>query len=174
MKASVWNRKIHRMGAILIAVPLLIVIVSGILLLLKKDVAWIQPPTQRGVGTSPTISFERVLEAARGVEEARIESWDDVDRLDVRPGKGVVKVRAKSSWEVQVNTETGDVLHVAYRRSDWIESIHDGSFFHRLAKLWLFLPSAVVLLGLWGTGMYLFFLPRLAKRRNRRRREAAS
>ena len=48
---------------------------------------------------------------------------------------------------------------MAYRRSDLIESLHDGSWFHDRAKLWVFLPTAAVVLMLWGTGIYLFFLP---------------
>ena len=169
MKASVLNRKLHRWGSVLIALPLLVVICSGILLQLKKDVAWVQPPTVKGsVGEAPSLSFDRVLEIASSVEEAEISSWDDVDRLDVRPGKGMLKVRANNRWEVQIDTTTGDVLQVAYRRSDLIESLHDGSFFHDIAKLWVFLPSGVILLGLWFTGLYLFLLPYLARRKKRK------
>lgn len=97
-------------------------------------------------------------------------TWDDVDRLDVRPSKGVVKVRARSGWEVQVDAKTGEVLQAAVRRSDLIESLHDGSFFHEKVKLWIFLPAGLILAGLWGTGIYLFFLP-LWKRRTGRVRK---
>lgn len=171
MSAAAWNRKLHRWGSILIAVPLLVVIATGVLLQVKKDWSWVQPPTLRGSEQgAPTIAFERVLDAARSVPDAGISGWDDVDRLDVRPSKGVVKVRGKNRWEVQVDTSTGAVLGVAYRRSDLIESLHDGSWFADGAKLWVFLPTALVLLGLWGTGLYLFALPHLARRRARRRR----
>ena len=54
---------------------------------------------------------------------------------------------------------------MAYRRSDFIESIHDGTYFHDMAKLGVFLPSAIILLVLWITGMYLFFTTLLAKQR---------
>jgi hypothetical protein len=60
---------------------------------LKKVSPYIQPTTQHGTGTEPVIGFERILKVARSVPEAEIESWEDIDRLDVRPGKGVVKVR---------------------------------------------------------------------------------
>ncbi|MBC8328863.1 MAG: PepSY domain-containing protein [Planctomycetes bacterium] len=167
MKASILNRKLHRWGAILIALPLLVVICSGILLQFKKQAAWIQPPTARGAGGDPTISFEQVLEAARGAGKG-IESWEDVDRLDFRPDKGVVKVRGRNRWEVQVDTATGAVVQTAYRRSDLIETIHDGSWFSDGMKLYLFLPSAVVLLALWFTGIYLWWLPHGVRRRKRR------
>jgi len=165
-----WTRKLHRWGAIAALVPILVVIASGILLQFKKDSDWIQPPTSRGTSDRPTISFDEILEAARATPELAVESWDDVDRLDVRPGKGIVKVRANNRWELQLDTATGETTQLAYRRSDLIESIHDGSWFHDAAKLWVFLPSAVVLLALWLTGVYLWVLPINAKRAGRRRR----
>ena len=161
------SRRLHRIGALITVLPVLVVVVTGIVLQLKKESAWVQPPTARGVGGDPSVSFERILEAARSVPEAEIATWDDVDRLDVRPDKGVVKVRANNRFEVQVDTTSGEVVQVAYRRSDLIEQIHDGSWFFEGAKLWIFLPSGVILLGLWGSGVYLWLLPHLARRRKR-------
>lgn len=166
MKLSVWMRKVHNWGSIAVALPVGVIIGSGVFLQLKKEVAWIQPPTSRGVGQVPVVSFERVLEAARAIPEARIGGWEDVDRLDVRPGRGVVKVRPKhSGWEVQVDLVTGEVLRTALRRSDVIESIHDGSWFHPNVKLWVFLPAAVGLFVLWVTGLYMFVYPYWRRRR---------
>lgn len=153
------TRKAHRWGAILVAVPFLLVIVTGILLQLKKEVPWVQPPTQRGQSKTPSVSFEAILAAVRSHPEAGIHDWSDIDRLDIQPGRGLAKVTSKTRWEVQVDLKTGDVLQVAYRRSDLIESLHDGSWFHDSAKLYIFLPVGVVVLGLWLTGIYLFFLP---------------
>lgn len=167
MKFNLLNRKIHYWLSIGAAVPLLIVIASGILLQTKKQFSWIQPAEQRGRSRTPIISLPEVLEISRSVPEAGIETWDDIDRLDVRPSRGMLKVRAKNNWEIQIDTETGAVLQSAYRRSDIIESIHDGSFFHDAVKNWIFLPSAVVLLVLWLTGIYLFILPYLVRRRRK-------
>lgn len=171
---NVWSRKLHRYGSIFFALPLLVVICTGILLQLKKESHWIQPPTANGMGGPPSILFEQILAAARAVPEAGVESWDDVDRLDVRPDKGVVKVRGKAGVEVQIDTATGEVLQVMRRRSDLIESIHDGSFFHDRIKLWIFLPTAVVLLGLWITGMWLWILPHWLVRRSRLAKQRAA
>jgi len=165
MKLSKLSRVSHRWGSIIALVPMTIIIVSGIALQLKKESSYIQPPTQRGVGTEPAIGFERILEAAMTVPEAGIESWDDIDRLDVRPGKGVVKVRCKNSYEVQIDAATGEILQVAVRRSDLIESIHDGTYFHDHLKLWVFLPTGIVLALLVITGLHLFLLPYLALRK---------
>lgn len=159
-------RRWHYWVSAFIALPLSLVIATGLLLLIKKQWSWVQPPTRRGQEGAPRLSFEQVLAAARSVKEAGVQSWSDIDRLDVRPDKGVIKVRAKSRWEVQVDARSGAVLHIAYRRSDFIEELHDGSFFG--LKLWLFLPAALGLLFLWGSGLYLFAQPILVRRRRAR------
>lgn len=165
MKLSRQSRVFHRWGSIIALLPITVIIFSGIVLQLKKVSSYVQPPTQSGAGTEPAIGFDRILEVARTVSEAEIETWEDVDRLDVRPGKGVVKVRCKNRYEVQIDAETAEILQVAFRRSDLIESIHDGSFFNEHFKLWVFLPAGIVLALLLVTGVHLFFLPYLARRK---------
>jgi uncharacterized iron-regulated membrane protein len=174
MKLSKLNRDIHRWGSIFIAIPIAVVIVTGLILQLKKEFTWIQPATQKGSTSDVSLSFDQILIATRRVPEAKVESWDDIDRLDVRPGKGMLKVRCKNRWEVQLDSSTGEILQVAYRRSDFIESIHDGSLFHDRAKLWLFLPSALMLGVLWVTGIYLFVLPYYARWKKRKKARETS
>lgn len=173
MKFSKFNRDVHRWGSIIILVPTAVIVCTGVMLQLKKQSAWIQPATQTGSSRELSLSFDEILSATQDVREAEVKSWDDIDRLDVRPSKGMLKVRCKNRWEVQLDAKTGEVLQVAYRRSDLIESIHDGSYFHEHAKLWLFLPAALILGGLWVTGVYLFFLPYLAKWRRRKKARSA-
>lgn len=163
------SRKLHRWGAILIALPFLIVLISGLFLQVKKEFGWIQPPSQTGSASGASISFDRVLKIAKKIPELETQGWKDIDRLDVRPDDGIIKIRGTNGWEAQVDSHTGNILQVAQRRSDIIEAIHDGSWFHDKAKLWLFLPSAVVVTILWLTGIYLFFYPYWAKRRNRQK-----
>jgi hypothetical protein len=165
MKLFKLSRVFHRWGSIVALLPIIIITLSGIVLQFKKVSPYVQPPTQSGVGTEPAIGFDRILEVARTVPEAEIETWEDVDRLDVRPAKGMVKLRCKNRYEVQIDTETAEILQVAFRRSDLIESIHDGSFFNDHFKLWVFLPAGIVLAILVITGIHLFFLPYLARRK---------
>ncbi len=173
MKFSQLNRVVHRWGSIIVSIPIGVIILSGIALQLKKQSAWIQPPTQDVSSGELSLSFDQILAATQQVPEAEVECWDDIDRLDVRPGKGMLKVRCQNRWEVQLDAKTGDMLQVAYRRSDLIESIHDGSFFHDRVKLWVFLPSALLLAILLVTGICLLFLPYYAKWRKRRKRTRA-
>jgi uncharacterized iron-regulated membrane protein len=165
MKISLALRKFHSWVSILIALPLIIVLISGLLLQFKKQVAWVQPKTQNGQIGAPTLSFPGILKAVKNAPQGEVRGWSDIDSLEVRPGKGIIKVRTKSHWEIQIDQVSGEVKQVAYRRSDLIESIHDGSYFHSMAKLGLFFPAALGLLLLWGTGLYLFILPMWVRRR---------
>ena len=168
-----WSRRLHRWSAIAIAAPLLVIVATGLLLLWKKDVAWIQPPS--ATATAPgelSVGFDALLAAIRAVPEAEVASWEDVERLDVRPDKSLVKARCRNGFEVQLDGTSGAVLQVRYRRSDLIEALHDGSWFHERAKLGVFFPTALVLLFLWLSGIYLWILPIWARRRSRARRLA--
>jgi hypothetical protein len=170
MNPRILNRKLHRWGAAAVAVPFLIVLATGLLLQLKKQIPWVQPTEAAGTAILSTLTMPAFLEIAATVPHAGIKTWEDIDRIDVRPSKGIAKVVGTSRWEVQLDLTTGEVLQTAYRRSDLIESIHDGSFFHPGAKVWVFLPAAVIVFALWVTGMYLWVLPYLGRRRNAVRR----
>jgi len=149
------SRSFHLWISLSIFIPVVIVIGSGLLLQVKKEFDWIQPPTQKVGASEPSLTFDAIIEALQRAPETQLKSWNDIDRLDVRPSKGIIKVRGKNRWEVQLNAQTGEILHVAYRRTDTIEAIHDGSWFFEGAKLWLFLPAAILLLVLWITGMVM-------------------
>ncbi len=159
-----WNRnirRVHRWGAIIFFIPLALVVGSGLLLQVKKQVPWVQPPTKKGAAPSaiPIQTWEQILATVQSVPEAQIHEWSAIDRLDIRVDRGIAKVLSHNRWEVQVDLATGAVLQAAYRRSDLIESLHDGNFFGEGAKLGLFLPNGIALAILLLTGMYLWYLP---------------
>jgi hypothetical protein len=139
---------------------------SGILLQLKKQSNWIQPNVET-VSSSKPIMLQSYLDAVSTIEEANISSWDDIERIDIRPGKGIAKIKSKNNWEIQIDIESSEVYAVNYRRSDIIESIHDGSFFSEVVKYGWFLPSGILLLMLSLTGIYMFFIPILKRRRRK-------
>lgn len=165
MRLSILSRRLHRWGAALVALPLILVVGTGLLLQVKKQVPWVQPAERRAPVTAPMVPWEAVLQVARAIPGAGVGGWEDVARVDVRPDKGILKVVTASHWEAQLALGTGEVLQVAYRRSDLIEQLHDGSFFGDTAKLAVFLPSGVILFGLWLTGAYLWLLPGMTRRK---------
>ncbi|MBA3269103.1 MAG: PIG-L family deacetylase, partial [Acidobacteria bacterium] len=172
MKANVLNRRVHYWIAVCALMPLAIMITSGLLLQMKKQWSWVQPPEQRGTGLVPVVDLEALLTASASVPGMNVTSWGDVNRIDVRPDRGVAKVWLNSGYEVQVDLGNGEVLQTAYRRSDLIESIHDGSFFGgEVTKLGVFLPAGLVMLLLWGTGAWMAWIPIRNRRRVRKARQ---
>ena len=87
------SRNFHLWLSLVIFIPVVVVIGSGLLLQVKKEFDWLQPPTQKALGDAPSISFDNIIEAVKNVPEAKLNSWGDIDRLDVRPDKGIIKVR---------------------------------------------------------------------------------
>jgi uncharacterized iron-regulated membrane protein len=169
---NVLNRKVHYWAAAIIALPLLIIGCTGTILQLKKHWTWVQPPEQRGSVKAPVIELSGVLESLKAEPSLNVTGWKDVNRLDVRPDRGVVKAWLKSNWEAQIDLGTGKILQIAYRRSDWIESIHDGSIFGDSVKLGLFFPTAIGVVLLWFGGVWMFLYPFIARRRVRKAKAA--
>ena len=164
-------RRFHRWIGISLAVFLLISATTGILLSVKKDFDILQPPTQKG--ESKDLKTWKSLDdleliAVREVQKIKPNSENTIDRLDVRPSKGIVKVLFKEdNLEVQLDGTTGKVLSVAPRWSDWIESLHDGSIISDLFKM-----ISMNVLG-WGlivmivSGFWLWYGPRRLRRKRR-------
>lgn len=163
------SRTWHSWVGILAALPLLLIISTGLLLQLKKQLAWVQPPEQRESGMNSGLDLERLLTVAKSDPRLGIQGWKDVKRIDIRPSAGIAKISTKNGLEGQIGLQSGRLLQVLPRRSDLIESIHDGSFFAGdVSKLGIFLPAGFALLTLLFTGIWLFILPRRARlRRNR-------
>jgi hypothetical protein len=169
MSGNVLNRKLHYWGSAIIAIPLLVVIGSGIVLQLKKNWSWVQPVEFRGREKAPVIELSDILTAIKNHPhpEVKVSTWADVKRLDVRPDRGVAKATLQNDWEVQVDTTDGRVMQVAYRRSDWLEALHDGSLVNDTYKMWIVFPSSLVLLFLWGSGIWMWVWPFINRRRVR-------
>ncbi len=175
MKLNKLIRDIHHWGSPILMVPLGVIIIAGLFLMLKKDVDWIQPPTQRSaveVTGPPDVTLAELYAVAEGIEALEITAWDQFDRIDVRSDRGVVKFIAPNRWEAQIDMTTLEVLSLEYRRSDLFEQIHDGSFFADWVKTFIFLPVGVVLLVLWLSGIWMFFEPYVKRWQRAKRRKA--
>ncbi|MGF1463571.1 MAG: PepSY domain-containing protein [Maricaulaceae bacterium] len=174
MKPQKLLRQVHHWGSLVIMVQMGLVIGAGLLLMLKKEFDWIQPPTQKGVERAavPSLSLAEMWAEVSALEAFEGVAWADLDRVDVKPDKGVVKFVAPNRWEAQIDATTGEIVQLAYRRSDLIEQLHDGSFFADWVKLYVFLPTGVGLLILWASGIYLFILPHAKRYRRARTKQS--
>jgi uncharacterized iron-regulated membrane protein len=160
-KFRVW----HRYLGLAIGLLLLISALTGILLALKKDVNLIQPPTQKGVSKSletwKSLSEIATIATTEFHQKYPEQKDNTVNKMDVRPSKGIVKVLFDEGyWEVQVDGTSGEVKSIERRHSDWIEALHDGSIISDWFKLGAmnFLGFGSILMII--TGAWLYFGPK--------------
>jgi uncharacterized iron-regulated membrane protein len=155
------TRKLHRLSGISLFVFFFIMAVTGILLGWKKHSGeLIMPDTYQGTTTEMTewLPMDRLSSLAASALDEYTGERSEVDRIDVRPGKGMLKVLFKNrQLEVQLDGATGEVLSVGRRNNDWIEQVHDGS----IIDDWLGIPNGIFKVfynSLMGVALIIFTL----------------
>jgi len=162
-------RPLHRWVGVPLTVLIVLSSLTGILLGWKKQFAVLQPPVQRGASLDARdwLPLHQISAAAEAALHARLgEPPGPIDRLDVRPSKGVAKVLFRDGfWEAQVDLSTARVLSVDRRASDFIETLHDGSLLGEGGRVAVSTLLGLGLLMLSVSGLWLWWGPRLARRR---------
>jgi uncharacterized iron-regulated membrane protein len=166
------TRPFHRFFGLVLSLLILISAGTGIFLSLKKEAEFLQPSSRQAEVTS--------LEDWLGIDQLALKAQDalldslliqniTIDRLDVRPDKGLAKVRFEDDWEVQIEGSTGKILNIGKRHADWIERIHDGSIISDGFKLvsMNLLGFGIIFLSL--SGLWLWYGPKLVKRSRARK-----
>ena len=164
-----WN--IHKWTGLTLALVFACSAVTGFGLLIKKRVAWIMPPTMTGAdGTADDlITVQEVLAAVFAQNHPDFQDLDDIDRIDFRPRHRVHKVHSEHHHaEMQIDAITGDMLSIGTRRSDFLENVHDGSFYGAWVHTWIMPAAAASLLCMTGSGFWLWIEPKLRRRRRRK------
>jgi uncharacterized iron-regulated membrane protein len=161
---------LHRWLGIAAGCVLMVSAATGLLLLWKKDSAWLQPPVVRGVAGPPEqlqpLPAVYAAVFALGLPELRSEA--DIARIDFRPADRVHKVLSRhGDLEVQVCAITLRTSGPAVRRSDWIERLHDGSLFGDTVHGVVMPLVALVLLFLAASGYVMWAWPKWNKARRR-------
>jgi uncharacterized iron-regulated membrane protein len=174
------SRKIHRATGALLFVFFTVVAVTGLMLGWKKHSGGIilsksysgQSIDQKN-WLPVHVLHEKAVQAAR--ENISPDMSFELDRIDIRPDKGMVKfVFAESYWGVQLDCTTGETLHIERRSSDFIENLHDASYFDKLfgtsyeqIKLVYTSVMGLALLTFTITGFWLWYGPKRFRAGNR-------
>ena len=142
-------------------VLVLLVSVTGILLNHKRPLGLMPDVSHTPSGTleasRPLADLVRSAEAA--VPAA--VSGAGVDRMDVRPADGLVKVRFDDErvTEVTLDLASGAVLHVGERNDVFLEALHSGEIFGDRGVLLSDLAAGSLVL-LLVSGFWLWLYPR--------------
>jgi len=169
-------RKVHRVSGIFLFAFLFLVGLSGILLGWKKNSGGlILSTTEKGVSTKPEdwLTIDSLYKkASLYIQDSMSEKLDPtIDRLDIRPEKGIVKFTFKEHYYgLQIDAMTGNILKVERRNADIIEQIHDGSMVDKYLgikdgwfKLFYTTVMGLGLITFTVTGFWLWYGPKLMK-----------
>ena len=166
---------VHLWLGVLSTVALIAISITGILLNHKRGLG-LMPD----VGHEPTGEFGAAISverwAAAALEAAPPESrmgWNPgdpvnialIDRMDVRPRNGFVKVRLrdKASMEMTVDINSGQVIHTGRRGDVFLEKLHTGEIFGGQAFVILSDIAAAALVLTLITGYWLWLVPKLSR-----------
>lgn len=158
-------RRMHTWGAWLVAVPAGVVFLTGVLLLVRSELAWMQKPAMKGARPGASISFDEVLALAKSVPEAEVDDLNAIKQVRLLPSRGIFQVRVANGYELQIDAHTGELLASGLRGSSIVIALHDGTFFSKGVSYAVFLPTGILLIVLWLTGAYLAVKGRKPRRR---------
>jgi hypothetical protein len=158
---SRWTFYTHLWVGLLTTGVILLVSITGILLNHKRALGLMPDVPHEATGAFeaalPLAELARRAEAAVGPAVAAT----GIDRMDVRPGDGLIKVRFddRTVQEVTLDINTGRVLHVGERNDVFLEKLHSGEIF---GDGWVLLTdlAAVALALLLLSGYWLWLYPR--------------
>lgn len=166
----------HRTTGALLFVFFFAVSVTGLLLGWKKNSGGVLlAKTHAGKSTDQKDWLPMHVLQDRALQHARENTSPDyqarIDRIDVRPDKGMVKfIFVDDYLGVQIDATTGELLHFEHRTSDLVENIHDGSVLDYVAgtdgifKLIYTTVMGVALTLFTITGFWLWYGPKNFKK----------
>ncbi len=112
------------------------------------------------------LSMEKLFDAVYSCNHPDFVNIESIDRVDFRPGKSVYKVRSNTNHaEIQVCAVSGKILNTAVRRSDFLEDLHDGSFFGEWMHGKVLPVVAVSNIILAISGLYLWLGPKFRRKK---------
>ena len=171
-KIVIYARKFrvyHRRIGYVFLIFFLIISVTGILLALK-DVLHLKPEIVNtdSPNDSTWISLKEIDSISKDYIYNKFELDTVIDRIDVRPTKGVAKVLFSNHFtELQIDVSSGKILSVSSRVDTIIEKIHDGSiidYFITKSNISKITYSSLLSIGLIFMSISGFFLWYLQKK----------
>ena len=170
VKALRWIRSLHKWLGLPLIIFFFIIGITSILLAWKKKAELLPPTLKTKVEQGEWISPSEMVSISEA-EMQKIGESTEVDRIDIRPDKGVAKVTFKTHFtEVQLDGLSGEVLSIETRHSDWIEKVHDGSIIDfylggdEATKLTYSTLTALGLILMSMSGFYLWYYPKVIRK----------
>ncbi|MGB0837025.1 MAG: PepSY domain-containing protein [Flavobacteriaceae bacterium] len=168
-----WARKVHKYSGISLFVFFIIIGFTGLLLTWKKNSSELIMPETRSIEmaslskASSLFDLESKVKNYIDVHSLNTE-YSELDKIDIRPTKGIGKFIYKNGDEYQISLESGQILNYGKRYSDLFEKLHDGSYISDPFKLFYGTIMSLSLVIFSLTGFWLYLGPKNIKKRKRK------
>ena len=136
----------HRWIALFIIIPLFITTATGVLLLLRHQVEWVQPSSLKLSHVAHWATIEQVLTELKNDPRTHRYKWQDMGSVIYKPSKGVIQLRTRDDQLIQLDGTSAEILSIAPRRTSWLIQLHEGTYWGKAMRLYVFLPAALGLL----------------------------
>ncbi len=160
-QTSWWMFHSHLWLGIATTAIVIIVSVTGIMLNHKRGLGLMPDVPHEATGTfeGALPMHELAKRASDAVDPAVAKTG--IDRMDVRPGDGIVKIRFDDHLvtEATVDINSGKVIHIGERNDVFLEKLHSGEIFGSRGVL-LTDIAAVTLMILLISGYWLWLYPK--------------
>ncbi len=169
-------RLVHRKIASILFIFFFIIAITGLLLGMKSIF------TTTIFENKETFSAIKLLEALPldslekiatvFINDHTKNNFANVDRIEVRPSKGIAVAYYKKNYSVQLNAKNGKPILIEQKNGGIIQDIHDGAVLGNLfsnkaggvAKTIYTLIIGISLLLMTITGIYLYYKPKQIKK----------
>ena len=143
-------RKYHYYLSCYAALPALVVLVSGVLLLCRHYSSTIQPKKPHGLSGVLSLNYN-------DIERIVSKNFSDqkINKIVMRPKNGLVEVFMGGLLYAQLDGNSGDVIYSGNRYTSLLIQIHEGVFFSSIVRDFVFFPTGIILVLLWITGMQM-------------------
>lgn len=142
-------KKSHRVVALTITTPLLMIVLTGVVLQVRNSSEYLQPSLIENGNRPPSAIIPL---------EALLKKYGEknIDQIIYRPKKNLILVRHHSGLELQLDPTSGAILKEGVRRTNFLIELHQGSWLGRVGQWGIHLLTGLGLLYLIGSGLVIY------------------
>jgi uncharacterized iron-regulated membrane protein len=143
-------------------IPLLLICVSGIALTFRNQIIWLSPNkpiVEKMNFPSKWISADKILEMYQPTKDK--SSHGKIKSLVYNLNEGFITLRTSEDYEYNIHGESAELISEGPKRSLFFSRVHQELFLGSKGKMIAVFPTALMLLYLLCSGVYLMIRRKL-------------
>ena len=144
-------RRYHRIVSLIIALPLALILLTGLILQLRQQFDFIQPQSieMNEIQGRRLLTMDEIIQATK-------KNPEDIEQIIFKPKKFHLAIRLRGGDEIQLHPQTGKIFKIAHRYTNILIDLHQGSFFGTGWQYLVVLPTGMALVFLLVSGLIIY------------------